>query len=345
LARTQSARATETLGEKSKKQKGVKADRYPGFVPPCLATLSSDPPPGKSWVHEIKFDGYRLQVHIRSGDVKLLTRRGLDWTPRFGRTLISALADLPANVAIIDGEAIVEGREHVADFSALQDALARERTESVIFYAFDLLYLEGKDLRQKPLLARKDLLRALLAYAEPALRYSEHFDESGDVVLRHACELKLEGVVSKLRNAPYRSGRNKDWIKSKCSARQEFVIAGYKPSTVSSYLIGSLVLGYYDGGKLIHAGRVGTGYTQKIAADLFRRLQPLRVPKSPFANKLPSKDVRGVHFVRPELVAEIELRDWTADRYVRHGSFKGLREDKRPEEVVLEFPVSADRQA
>jgi bifunctional non-homologous end joining protein LigD len=308
---------------------------FPGFIPPMLATSRSSPPAGGNWLHEIKFDGYRLQAHIRSDRVKLLTRTGLDWTARFGIPLAGALADLPVEEAVIDGEVVAEGEGGAPDFSALQDALSTGRTDRLIFYAFDLLYLDGYDLRAVTLVGRKTVLAALIA-PSGMVRYSEHFEGDGKQVFSHVCRLGLEGVVSKL-DAPYRSGRSKGWIKSKCFNRQEFVVAGYVPSTVSSTAIGSLVLGYFDEGKLIHAGRVGTGFSHKLAEDLFRRLDAMRISKSPFTKKLSGLDGRRVRFVRPEFVAEVEFRTWTTEGLIRHASFRGLREDKLAEEVVVEF--------
>src|SRR3546814_371558 len=168
------------------------------------------------------------------------------------------------------------------------------------------------------------------------MRYSEPCEEDGELVLRHACRLSLEGVVSKDRDAPYRSGRGKDWVKSKCTERQELVVAGFVPSTTSRKAIGSLLLGYYEGGKFVYAGRVGTGFTQKVAQDLYKRLEKIAQPKSPFARKLSAEEARGAKFARPELVAEIEFRAWTADGVIRHASFRGLRADQRAEEVVFE---------
>ena len=324
--------------------KGAKKTRYPGFVEPTLATLRSSPPAGAKWLHEIKFDGYRLQAHVRSGQVTLLTRNGLDWTAKFGKRIAEALVDLPMQDAIIDGEVIVEGAGNASDFSALQDNLSAGRADRLVFYAFDLLYLDGHDLRPVPFIERKAALLALIGGAPPVLRYSEHFEEDGELVLRHACRLGLEGVVSKLRDAPYHSGRGKDWIKSKCSERQEFVVAGYVPSSVSSSAIGSLILGYFDKGKLIYAGRVGTGYSNKVAAELFRRLEDMSIAKSPFARKLTAEEARQARFVRPELVAEVEFRSWTADGVVRHAAFRGLREDKGAEDVVRESKGAAPAQ-
>ena len=201
---------------------------------------------------------------------------------------------------------------------------------------FDLLYLDGYDLRKAPLSVRKAALKKLLDAAPVTLRYSDHFDESGALVLRHACRLSLEGIVSKQSDAPYRSGRGKGWIKSKCSARQEFVVAGYVPSTVSDKAIGSLVLGVYEDGALQHVGRVGTGFSVRVAEELHASLDKLRVNKSPFAQPLTATEARKVRYVRPELVAEIEFRAWTADGHLRHASFRGLREDKPAAEIVRE---------
>lgn len=321
--------------------KQAKKAGYPGFIEPALATLKSTSPTAKKWLHEIKFDGYRLQGHVRAGKTKLFTRSGLDWTDKFGPAISTALSSLPLKDAIIDAELVVEGVGGASDFSALQADLGAGRTDRLVLYVFDLLYLDGYDLRPVPLIERKAALQTLTQDAASIVRYSEHFEENGEIVLRHACRMSLEGVVSKDRNAPYRSGRGKDWIKSTCSQRQEFVIGGFVPSSVSSKAIGSLALGYYDGGKLIYAGRVGTGFSQKVAEELYQKLLKLQQKESPFAHKLAAEEARQAKFVRPELVAEVEFRVWTADGIVRHASFRGLREDKRPEEVVRESTAEA----
>lgn len=325
--------------------KGARKAAMPSFIEPALATLSATAPAGERWLHEIKFDGYRLQARIEAGRVKLLTRGGLDWTNKFGKEVVAALRDLPVGTAIIDGELVVETQSGASDFSALQADLSEGRRDRFAFYVFDLLYLDGYDLTRLPLIERKNLLKQVVADSHGIVRYSNHFDENGALVLRHACRLSLEGIVSKLREAPYRSGRGKTWLKSKCSARQEFVIAGYVPSTVSRKAVGSLVLGVYAGGKLNHVGRVGTGFTGAVAEDLLRRLERLRVAKSPFADRLTAEESRQVKYVRPELVAEIEFRAWTADGHLRHASFRGLREDKAATDIVREGPKKASRAA
>lgn len=336
---TPSPRAESALPDPST-IKGAKKEPMPDFVEPMMATLGAAPPAGDRWLHEIKFDGYRLQARIEAGRVKLLTRSGLDWTKKFGKAVAAALQDLPPGTAIIDGELVVETDSGASDFSALQADLSEGRSDRFLFYVFDLLYLDGFDLRSLSLIERKGLLEQLVSASDGIVRYSNHFDENGALVLRHACRLSLEGIISKLRDAPYRTGRAKSWIKSKCSARQEFVVAGFVPSAVSRKAIGSLVLGVYDGGKLHHVGRVGTGFTGAVAESLFRKLDRIRVTSSPFGGRLTSEEARQVRYVRPELVAEVEFRAWTADGHLRHASFRGLREDKAAREIVREIPKS-----
>lgn len=310
--------------------------KMPGFIPPMLATLVKATPGDDRWLHEVKFDGYRIQAQIAGGKVRLFTRSGRDWTDRFGKDIAAALASLPVRQAVVDGEIVVEASGRSSDFSALQADLAEGRTDRMVYYVFDLLHLDGRDLTGLPLVDRKRLLEGLVAPASGAVRISEHLSDKGEVVLRHACRLGLEGIISKLRDSPYLPGRGKAWVKSKCSARQEFVVAGFVPSTVSSRAIGSLVLGVYDGDKLKSVGRVGTGFSVTLAEQLYERLQALETDRQPFDPPLPRADARGVHFVQPELVAEVDFRAWTGDGNLRHASFKGLREDKDAREVTGE---------
>ncbi|WP_323013337.1 DNA ligase D [Devosia sp.] len=320
--------------------KGVKKAPLPDFVEPALATLVAAPPGGEQWVHEIKFDGYRLQARLEAGRVRLLTRSGLDWTKKFGKDIVAALQALPVGRALIDGELVVETAAGASDFSALQADLSAGRSDRFVYYGFDLLHLDGFDVSRLPLLDRKALLEQIIGPAPGLVRFSSHFVENGELVLRHACRLSLEGVVSKLRDAPYRSGRGRSWVKSKCSARQEFVIAGYVPSSTARQAIGSLVLGVHQQGRLDHVGRVGTGFSGAVAEDLFKRLERMRIEQSPFDTALTAEESRQVRYVRPELVAEVEFRAWTADGHLRHASFRGLREDKPASEIVRESPGS-----
>jgi bifunctional non-homologous end joining protein LigD len=336
------ARARPAKAKPARRSEKTEAEPLPRFVEPCLATLQDKPPAGDAWLHEVKFDGYRLQARISAGKVKLLTRTGLDWTERFGERIADALAALPCETALIDGEVVGLGESGISSFSALQAALSNGETTNLVFFAFDLLHLDGENLQREPLLARKERLEELLKAAEPntPLRYSEHFIEPGQTMLRHACRMGLEGVISKRAEAPYRSGRGRDWIKSKCTQRQEFVIAGYVPSKASRNQLGSLVLAYHEDGELKPAGRVGTGFTRNSAAALKKKLDAIAAKASPFPDEAGRE--RGIVWVKPELVAEIAFGSWTASKTLRHASFLGLREDKPADEVVAEKAVKAE---
>ncbi len=310
-------------------------------MPPSLATLRTVAPDSAGWVHEVKFDGYRIQARLDHGEVRLLTRKGLDWAAKFPN-VAAAIAQLPAETALIDGEIVVEDHG-VPSFSALQAALKAGSADAFVYYTFDLLYRDGQDLRALPLGERKDELADLVGHdGRGVLRFSEHFTDSGARMLDHACAMGLEGIVSKKLNEPYRSGRSEAFVKVKCSNAQELVVGGYAPSNAMPNAIGALVVGVYDGGELHYAGRVGTGYSQAVARDLWKRLHPLEIAKPPF-DDIPRAERRAARWVKPTMVIEANLGGWTSDGLVRHAAFKGVREDKPARDVVREVPDMASK--
>jgi bifunctional non-homologous end joining protein LigD len=316
---------------------GAKRAPLPEFIAPELATLADKPPEGDQWLHEIKIDGYRAFCRRENGSARFLTRTGLDWTDRFGEDLVKAVTALPARSLALDGEIAVL-KDDVSNFAALQEALSSGHKDQLSYIVFDLLYLNGNDLRNVPLIDRKRMLQALLASApeSPKLVFSGHIEASGATVYQRACTMKLEGIVSKRLDLPYRSGRGGDWVKLKCATRQEFVIGGYTHSKAEGRdAIGALLLGYYEEEKLRYAGRVGTGFSHQLARDLLKKLKSQKIDRTPFAS-VTSEERRGAQWVRPELVCEVEFGSWTGDKIVRHTSFQGLREDKPAKSVTLE---------
>jgi bifunctional non-homologous end joining protein LigD len=316
----------------------------PRFVPPQLATLAARAPAGEDWLHEIKFDGYRVLARIAGGAVRLHTRKGLDWTESFG-PVASALKPLAARSALLDGEVIVLDEKGRSDFQALQNALSEGRRGGLVYQVFDLLELDGRDLRERPLLERKAALASLLqATARAAgagfasrVRYTEHVRGGGEALRRKACELALEGVVCKRADSAYRSGeRSRDWLKVKCLHEQEFVVAGFTAPGGARKGFGALLLGVQGPGGLRYAGRVGTGFTRESLREILAKLERLESDRAPFAKPPSRAEARGARWIRPELVAEVAFTGWTSDGLVRQGSFRGLRADKAPAEVVRE---------
>jgi bifunctional non-homologous end joining protein LigD len=299
----------------SKSTVGIKV-RFPGFIEPALATSIDRSPKGTRWIHEIKFDGYRVQVHLANASVKVFTRRGNDWTKRFDK-IASDAWHIAAGSAIIDGEVVAPADDGTTDFSVLQNEL-KGRSTKIVLVAFDLLYLNGRDLRRLPLHQRKALLKAVIADTD--IQFSESFEVDGPDMFKHACKTGLEGVVSKVRDSRYPQGRSNDWVKVTCRQRETLPIAGF---AMKANRFDGIYVGRRRGDELIYAGKIDHGFTPDDATVLQERLKPLIRKSQPYKKRIAHKGI----WVEPTVLAEVEYRAKSVEGKLRHPFFKGIRED------------------
>ncbi len=303
---------------------------------PQKALLVDRPPVGDRWIHEIKLDGFRMGVFVNDGAVRIISRRGTDYTDGFPE-VVAAARKLRVKEALLDGEIVVLDEHGVSRFQLLQQLGANRR--GLVYFAFDLLSLNGETLTDLPLEKRKERLRKLLGRRTGVIRYTPHFDTDGAEVFAKACALGAEGIISKLRDAPYRiDARSSEWQKIKCVKRQEFVVGGFTDPEGSRVGVGSILIGYYEGDALRFAGKVGTGrgWSAAFGRDLRRQLEKIETDRSPF-NPLPAGPLgRNAHWVKPKLVVEVEFTEWTGDGHIRHPSLQGFRDDKKPRDVIRE---------
>ncbi|RYZ13124.1 MAG: DNA ligase D, partial [Alphaproteobacteria bacterium] len=326
------ARATKAKARKALPEDAKLPKRMPAFVAPQLALLREAPPVGNEWLHEIKFDGYRIQAVMHGGKIRLFTRNKLDWTKRYERTA-KALAALKLGDGTLDGELVAMDAGGKASFSHMQ-AAGEDASIKLVYNVFDLLNEDGVDIRSLPLAERKARLANLIGDGSEFVRYSDHIIGDGDQVAASACSMKLEGVISKRADAKYSSGRSPMWIKSKCIGEDEFVIGGYRLSDKQGRAFSSLLVGEFDKGKLIYRGRVGTGFNDETFKTLLPQLKKLEGKTSPFVST-PTEARRNVVWVEPKLVAQIAYLETTPDGHLRHPSYMGLRDDKQAKDVSV----------
>ncbi|RIV75521.1 DNA ligase D [Pelagerythrobacter aerophilus] len=339
-------KAAKHNARKAKPRRKAAAEKPPKFRPPQLATLVDAVPTGNGWMHEIKFDGYRALIAAAGEDVRVYTRSGKDWSEKFA-PLVAHFAALDLPSCLIDGEIVAYGKDGNPDFSSLQKVLKRGHGsqgegDALTFHAFDLLEVEGENLAKLPNIERKERLEALLRNAQPPIHVADHVIGAGEKLYRAMCQAKQEGIISKAVDSPYRSTRTRNWVKVKCTLRQEFVIIGWKKSSAKARPFSSLLLAQHEDGELVYKGNVGTGFNQDALADLAQKMARLERKKA--AAEVDRVSARGVTWLKPELVAEIAFAEFTAEGNVRHASFLGLRSDKPAEEVTPEEPDEAPQE-
>ncbi|MDR7105989.1 bifunctional non-homologous end joining protein LigD [Pseudomonas sp. PvR086] len=333
--------AARARRERSSQLTGARKARLPELLKPELATLVESAPDGE-WSYEIKFDGYRVMARIDHDEVKLFTRNGHDWTHKLPEQA-AALAALGLESAWLDGEMVVADEQGVPDFQALQNAFDAGRSASIVYYLFDLPYLNGVDLREVPVEARRAALATVLKPNEnPLLRFSDTFNESPEALLDSVCKMHMEGLIGKRLGSPYVSRRSSDWIKLKCKHRQEFIVVGFTDPKGSRSAFGALLLGLHDrdSGELRYAGKVGTGFSEASLKRLYEQLKPLQAKKPPVVNPPTGVEAKGVHWLKPVLLAEVAFAEMTKDGSVRQAVFHGLREDKPATDITEERPTT-----
>lgn len=319
------------------KQPRIKKSKMPVIINPQLATIVERPPEGKQWLHEIKFDGYRILCFINNGKVKLMTRSHQDWTKKFDY-LVNYIQKLNLKDSILDGEVVVLDKKQHSNFQLLQNAINKNDTKEIIYYIFDLIYYDDNNLSEIPLKKRKELLYKIIPFKQNScLRYSDHIIGNGEAIYKKSCQLGLEGVISKSVDSAYTQKRTRNWLKSKCKKRQEFVVGGFtKPKSTRKYF-GSLLLEIYTNeGNIKYCGHVGTGFNEETLELIWKMLQKKKASHSFFANKPP--DIKNISWTNPEIIAEVEFTEWTREGILRHPSFKGVRTDKSPKKITQEIP-------
>lgn len=326
-----------------KKKVGLGRDPWPEFIPPQLPRLVTAPMEEDGrWVHEMKFDGYRIQAHLKNGICSFYTRNALNWSNAFPH-LLHGVEQLDVTNAIFDGEIVALDEEGKSHFQRLQNSLKSKQDNGLMYYIFDILYLNGKDLRDLPLSERKSILKDVLKTAPKNVVMSEHFETSAADFFAVSCEHQLEGIISKQADAPYSSGRNDLWVKVKCSARQEFVIGGWTDPQGGRTDIGALLLGVYENGRLRYAGRVGTGFDRETLKSLKKTLKPLELKETPFDLNSPKGKNADTHWVEPVKVCEVTFAQWTSDGILRQPVFEGMREDKPAKDIIMEKPKATKK--